>query len=127
MSRPAPIVRLATVLLLLVMMQGCVTRRPIVGRDIPLERVEAIEPGATTDKDLVEAFGPPDAVLHYPDESQEYRYSYTGWKDRKTSFLLFSRTRTEKEHKNLFVRLHAGVVTGVSYQDALNPQKSFSR
>jgi len=121
------IVRLALVMMAALLAVGCMTRRPIVGRDIFAERVREILPGSTTHYEIVEWFGPPDGVLHYPDGSQEYRYSYTGWQDRRLELLVYSHTTTEKEHKSLSIHVQNGVVARVRYSNSANPRENLSR
>jgi type IV pilus biogenesis protein CpaD/CtpE len=106
---------------------GCVARRPIAGRNVPAERVREIVPQTTTEREIVERFGAPDSVLTYPDGSKEFRYSYTGWRDRTVNLLVYSRTTTEKEHKSLSVRLQNGIVTRVAYMNTANPGESISK
>lgn len=106
---------------------GCVSQRPIVGRDIPAGRARDIVAQQTTQQEVVEWFGLPDSLLQFPDGSQEYRYSYTGWLDRKVNMLLYSRTTTEKEYKNLSIRLQDGIVTRVTFTNTAKPKDNFSR
>lgn len=106
---------------------ACVTHRPIVGRDIPAERVQEIYPGVTAQHEIVEWFGVPDSVLYYPDGSQDYRYSYTGWQDRRLELLVYSRTTTEKEHKSLSIRLRDGLVVHVSFTNSADARENLSR
>lgn len=121
------IARLALVMMMALLAVACVTRRPIVGRDIFADRVREIQPGSTTNYEIVESFGPPDGVLHYPDGSQEYRYSYTGWQDRRLELLLYSHTTTEKEHKSLSIHVQNGVVAKVRYSNSANPRENLTR
>jgi hypothetical protein len=104
-----------------------VNRRPIAGRDIAVERVRAIVPNETTAREVTDWFGPPDAVLHYPNGSEEYRYSYTGWIDRKVGVPGTARTHTDKEHESLTVRVENGRVTGLRYVNTANPEDNLSR
>jgi hypothetical protein len=121
------ITRLVLVMMMALLAVACVTRRPIVGRDIFADRVREIQPGSTTNYEIVEWFGPPDGVLHYPDGSQEYRYSYTGWQDRRLELLVYSHTTTEKEYKSLSIQVQNGVVTKVRYSNSANPRENLTR
>ncbi len=118
-----PVAVLAAALLL----GGCTAHRPIVGRDISTDHVRTIVPQMTTDREVVQWFGTPDSLLHYPDGSQEYRYSYTGWVDHRVPFLVYTRTTTEKEHKSLTVRVQEGVVTGMTYTNTAQPGDNVTR
>lgn len=109
------------------LLAACVTRRPIVGRDIAADRVRDIHPGLTTRQEIVEWFGAPDSVLHYPDGGQDYRYSYTGWEDRSVELLVYSHRSTEKEHKSLSIRLRDGVVAHVRFTNSANARENLSR
>ncbi len=104
-----------------------VSRRPIVGRDIAVERVRVIVPNETTVREVVDWFGTPDAVLHYPDGSEEYRYSYTGWVDRRVGVPGAARTTTDKEHESLSMRIENGRVTRLHYVNTANPEDNLSR
>ena len=119
---PALVLRLAGLLA-----AGCVARRAIVGRDIERDRVKAIRPRVTTTSDIIEWFGTPDSVLHYPDGSRQFRYSYTGWRDRTVHLVLYTRSRTEKEFKNLLIRTQDGVVTQFTYSDSNRPRDNIAR
>ena len=119
--------RLALVVTMVLLVAGCVARRPIVGRDISAEQVREIYPGSTRQYEVVGWFGSPDRVLHHPDGTQDYQYSYTGWQDRKLELFLYSRTTTEKEHKRLSIRMRDGVVIQVRYTNSANAQQNFSR
>jgi len=121
------IARLALLMMTALLAVACVTKRPIVGRDIFAERVREIQPGSTTHQEIVEWFGPPDGVLHYPDGSQEYRYSYTGWQDRRLELLVYSHTATEKEHKSLSIHVQSGLVTRVRYSNSANPRENLTQ
>jgi len=119
--------RLLLIAMTALLAAACVARRPIVGRDIAPDRVREVRPGTTAQSEVMEWFGPPDSLLHYPDGTQEYRYSYTGWQDRKLGLLVYSRTTTEKEYKSLSIRLKGGLVTRVAYTNSANPKENFSR
>jgi outer membrane protein assembly factor BamE (lipoprotein component of BamABCDE complex) len=119
--------RLAFVLTTVLLAAGCVTRRPIVGRDISAEHVREIYPGSTRQHEVVAWFGAPDRVVHQPDGTQDYQYSYTGWQDRRLELLVYSRTTTEKEHKSLSIRMQDGVVIQVRYTNSANAQQNLSR
>ncbi len=121
------IARLALLMMTALLAVACVTKRPIVGRDIFAERVREIQPGSTTHQEIVEWFGPPDGVLHYPDGSQEYRYSYTGWQDRRLELLVYSHTTTEKEHKSLSIHVQNGVVARMRYSNSANPRENLTQ
>ena len=104
-----------------------VNRRPIVGRDIEVESVRAIVPNETTVQQVIDRFGTPDAVLHYADGSEEYRYSYTGWIDRKVGVPGASHVDTEKEHEALILRIESGRVISFNYLSTANPEDNLAK
>jgi predicted small secreted protein len=117
----------AVLVMVAVCTTACVTRRPIAGRDIAATRVRDIVPHETTRDDVIEWFGAPDSVIQYPDGSEEYRYSYIGFRDRRTALSLYAKTTTQKEHKSLAVRLHGGVVIGASYANTARPRENVTK
>lgn len=124
---PVPVVRRTAAVVAIFLVLGCTSHRPIVGRDIAVDRVRDIIPQQTTERMIMEWFGAPDSLLHFPDGSQEYRYSYTGWLDREVNLLVYSRTTTEKEHKNLSIRARDGIITRVTFTNTARPKENLSR
>ena len=112
-----------------VTMVGCntVRRRPISGTDIDYDRVTQIEPTKTTKAELEEWFGPIDRTIKNDDGSEEARYRYVGFIDRKTEALVYMRNQTEKENKLLRLTLRAGVVDAVEYTDSLQPERNLKK
>jgi hypothetical protein len=107
---------------------GCgITRRPIAGRDLPAAEIARLVPEETTRDEVLQAFGEPESLLEYPDGSQELRYSYTGLVDHHVNVVVYSRTRTEKEFKQLFVRVREGIVTEVTYTNTADPGENVFR
>ena len=110
-----------------IVLVGCVSHRPIRGRDLSTESVREIVVHRTTDEEVLDIFGQPESILEYPDGTQEFRYSYTGWVDRRVNVLIRDRTHTEKEFKRLSIRFRDGVVAQVTYTNTADPSENISR
>jgi hypothetical protein len=101
-----------------------VRRRPISGTDIDYDKVTQIEPNQTTKSEIEEWFGPAERSIRNDDGSEEVRYRYVGFIDRKTEALVYMRNQTEKENQLLRLTLKDGVVTRVEYTDSLQPDRN---
>ncbi len=120
--------RLLVVTVAVVIAGACsTTRRPIVGRDIAVERAHTIVPHQTAAADVRTWFGAPDVVLRFTDGTQEYRYTYTGWIDRKIVVMPGAHADTEKEHEALWIRIDGEMVIAVTYTNTADPEKNFSK
>ncbi|MGH7803384.1 MAG: hypothetical protein ACREQJ_03480, partial [Candidatus Binatia bacterium] len=104
-----------------------VRRRPISGTEIDYEKVTQIEPDQTTKTEVEEWFGPAERTIRNDDGSEEARYRYVGFIDRKTEALVYMRNQTEKENQLLRLTLRGGVVTGLEYTDSLQPDRNLKK
>ena len=101
-----------------------VRRRPISGTEIDYDKVTQVEPKQTTKSEIEEWFGPAERSIRNDDGSEEVRYRYVGFIDRKLEALVYMRNQTEKENQLLRLTLKDGVVTHVEYTDSLQPDRN---
>jgi hypothetical protein len=104
-----------------------VRRRPISGTEIDYEKVTEVEPNKTTKSEIEEWFGPAERTIRNDDGSEEARYRYVGFIDRKTEALVYMRNTTEKENQLLRLTLRDGVVTDMEYTDSLQPDRNLKK
>ena len=104
-----------------------VRRRPISGTDLDYDRITQIEPKQTTKSEIEEWFGPAERTIRNDDGTEEARYRYVGFVDRKTEALVYMRNQTEKENKLLRLTLRNGVVEAVEYTDSLQPDRNLKK
>ncbi|MGH7900042.1 MAG: hypothetical protein ACREQQ_18955 [Candidatus Binatia bacterium] len=103
-------------------------RHAVSGEDIePKEAQESIVPGRTTKREIVERFKKPDRVDKQPDGSEEYLYTYRGVVEKTTELIVYARTDTNDERKNLRVVFDDDVVKEVKYTNSFAPQENFSK
>jgi len=123
MRRQAWVIMVAAVLAL-----GCFTqRRPISGHDIDPRQVDEIVPNVTTKDQLIARFGKPDEVNEKPGGREELVYRYQGKVQKTTELIVFSKTTTDTERKNLRVLVRNGVVVETSYTNSANPAENRSK
>ena len=108
---------------------GCstISRRPISGNEIDGERVSQIEPHKTTKADVDDWLGQPERLLQNQDGSEEARYRYAGFVDRKFEAGVYAKNVTEKEAKLLRLTLRDGVVTKVDFTNSLDSEQNIRR
>ena len=123
-------VRILTILVAAsVLVAACNTGRlrPISGTEIDYEKVTQVEPKQTTKSEIEEWFGPAERSIRNDDGSEEVRYRYVGFIDRKLEALVYMRNQTEKENQLLRLTLKDGVVTRVEYTDSLQPDRNLKK
>jgi hypothetical protein len=120
---------MALVLLAMFVIAACSTvrRRPVSGTDIDYEHVQQIEPDKTTRSEIEEWFGPPERTIKNDDGSEELRYRYVGFVDRKLEALVYMRNQTEKETELLRLTMEKGVVTGLEFTNSLEPEQNLKK
>ncbi|MGH7859731.1 MAG: hypothetical protein ACREQY_20580, partial [Candidatus Binatia bacterium] len=114
------------IVVVVAVVSGCTTmrRRPISGQDIDPDQVRQIVPQETTKAQIEEWFGPAEKVVRNADGTEEYRYSYLGYVDRKVEALVYMRKETNKENKYLQLALRDGLVQRVNYTNSLDPDEN---
>ena len=108
---------------------GCstISRRLISGSEIDGARVGEIELHTTTRADVDDWLGQPERLLQNHDGSEEARYRYAGFVDRKLEAVVYAKNVTEKELKLLRLTLRDGVVTNVDFTNSLDPEQNLNK